>query len=169
VARNQRQTFSSPASRESVQRLVNDLETVVRALRSQIPDEWFTLELTMPQVRALFALLQSGDARMGALAGQLGVSLSSATGLVDRLVEKGLVERWVDPDDRRSVVCRLSPAGQDLAERLLYLRRSSWVERLGRLTEEEVVRALEGLQPLVQGLSRSPESEDDHVAHIKRP
>jgi DNA-binding MarR family transcriptional regulator len=133
---------------------VVELESVFRSLRSRIPEEWFTLELTMPQVRTLFTLLRGGDARMGTLASQLGVSLSSATGLVDRLVEKRLVERWVDPRDRRSVIVRLGAEGQDLVERLLYLRRSWWEERLSGLTDEEVERAYEGLRFLSEGLAR---------------
>ena len=144
----------SDAVTDQVQRLVGDLESVLRALQSRIPEEWFTLELTMPQVRTLFALLRGGDTRMGTLASQLGVSLSSATGLVDRLLEKRLVERWVDPDDRRSVVVRLAAEGQDLVERLLYLRRSLWEDRLAGLTDQEIDQAQDGLRSLTDGLAR---------------
>jgi len=145
---------NSGAPSSQTQNLVVELESVFRSLRSRIPEEWFTLELTMPQVRTLFALLRGGDARMGTLASQLGVSLSSATGLVDRLVEKRLVERWVDPEDRRSVIVRLGAEGQDLVERLLYLRRSWWEERLSGLTDEEIERARDGLRFLSEGLTR---------------
>lgn len=154
VATKQKNTRQGPASKESAQRLINDLEKVLRALRSRIPEEWFDLELTMPQVRVLFVLLREGECRMGNLASHLGISLSSATGLVDRLVEKKLVDRWVDPDDRRSVVCRLSGTGQELAERLLYSRRSWWEERLAGLTEDEACSAQEGLRALLDGLER---------------
>ena len=142
------------AASEQIQSLVVTLESILRALRSRIPEEWFSLELTTPQVRTLFALLREGESRMGSLASQLGVSLSSATGLVDRLVEKRLVERWVDPGDRRSVVVRLAAEGQDLVERLLHLRRSEWEERFSALTDAEVALAHEGLISLLDGLSR---------------
>ena len=159
VTANQKNMPQAPASRKSAQRLINDLELVLRALRSRIPEEWFDLELTMPQLRVLFVLLQNGDSRMGTLASQLGISLSSATGLADRLVEKKLLDRWVDPDDRRSVICRLSQSGRELAERLLYSRRSWWEERLAALTEEEVCRAQEGLRALLDGLDRFSPSQ----------
>ena len=156
---NQKNISQAPASRKSAQRLINDLELVLRALRSHIPEEWFDLELTMPQVRVLFVLFQNGDSRMGTLASQLGISLSSATGLADRMVEKKLLDRWVDPDDRRSVICRLSQSGQELAERLLYSRRSWWEERLAALTEEEACQAQEGLRALLDGLDRISPSQ----------
>ncbi len=96
---------------------------------------------------------------MGAVAHQIGASLSSATNLIDRLVERGLVERWVDPGDRRSVICRLSADGLELAERLLNLRRREWEERLGELTAEEATEAQRGLAVLLEGLTRLEQSE----------
>ncbi len=49
---------------------------------------------------------------MSRLAELLDVSLSNATGLVDRMEERGLVERVRVPDDRRVVLVRLTAAGQ---------------------------------------------------------
>ena len=121
----------------------------------------------MPQLRVLFALRRHGECRMGAVASQLGTSLSSATGLIDRLVERDLVERWVDPGDRRSVVCRLSADGLELAEKLLTLRRSVWGERLSGLTEKEASGAQQGLASLLAGLSRMQEQETAASGHAE--
>lgn len=146
--------MSSRAHKEALVRgVLGQLEEALRRLRSGIPQEWFTIELTMPQLRGLFVLLSDGPSHMGALAGSLGITLSSATGLVDKLVQGGLVERWPDPEDRRSVVCALSPKGRELAERLLQLRRSQWEEKLGDLSEEELASATQGLESLLRGLA----------------
>ena len=103
---------------------------------------------------------------MGIVANQLGTSLSTATGVIDRLVERGLVERWQDPADRRSNVCRLTPEGVDLAERLLTLRRREWEERLSGLTNEEAREAQRGLTVLLEGLERLVEQgEADQSEH----
>ncbi|MBI4329106.1 MAG: MarR family transcriptional regulator [Chloroflexi bacterium] len=147
--------MSARAHKEALVRgVVGHLEEALQHLRSGIPQEWFTIELTMPQLRGLFVLLNDGPSRMGALAASLGVTLSSATGLVDKLVQGGLVERWPDPEDRRSVICALSPKGRELAERLLQLRRSQWEEKLGGLSEEELASATQGLDSLLRGLTR---------------
>ena len=143
----------------TTQRLIGDIEDILRLLRPSIHDDWFTVDLTMPQLRALFALRRHGDCRMGVVASQLGTSLSSATGVIDRLVERGLVERWQDPADRRSNVCRLTEEGADLAERLLTLRRREWEERLNGLTVEETTRAQHGLTVLLEGLTRLERDE----------
>ena len=41
------------------------------------------------------------------------------TNRIDRLAEKRLVERLPDPSDRRGVLVRLTPTGQDRADRAL--------------------------------------------------
>ncbi len=161
--RSGRAQAASPAGKRATdkitQRLIVDLEIILRLLRPSIADDWFTVELTMPQLRALFALRRHGDSRMGTVASQLGTSLSTSTGVIDRLVERGLVERWQDPDDRRSNVCRLTDEGIELAERLLNLRRREWEERLSGLTDDEASEAQRGLTMLLEGLARVEQSE----------
>jgi DNA-binding MarR family transcriptional regulator len=51
---------------------------------------------------------------MSVIASALGVSLATATGVVDRLVERDMVGRESDPSDRRVVLCRLSDKGEKL-------------------------------------------------------
>jgi len=67
--------------------------------------------------------LEEGDARsMGALAHSFGCDASTMTWLVDRLEERGLVERRMPPADRRVKAVALTPSGvatkAELAERL---------------------------------------------------
>jgi DNA-binding MarR family transcriptional regulator len=72
----------------------------------------------MPQLKSILLLFLNGPTRMSALAADLGVTLATATGLVDRLVERGLVVRESQPDDRRVVLCRLSETGQNMVSRV---------------------------------------------------
>jgi DNA-binding MarR family transcriptional regulator len=73
-------------------------------------------ELTIPQLRALTIVSDDADCTMGELARALEISLSAATGLADRLVQQGLLEREFDPDDRRLVCLRLTHAGEHALE-----------------------------------------------------
>ena len=80
--------------------------------------EFLTLDVTMAQMKALYLVAARGSLHMSALADLLGVTLSTGSGLVDRLVDQGLLERRHDDLDRRHVIVRLTPSGTELLERM---------------------------------------------------
>jgi DNA-binding MarR family transcriptional regulator len=71
-------------------------------------------DLSVAQVRALYFLRE--PLSMRELADHLVLDPSNLTALVDRLEELGLVERTVDPDDRRVKRVVLTPRGRALAD-----------------------------------------------------
>lgn len=73
-------------------------------------------DLPKSEVLALLMLHRRGEAIMSDLAGDLGVPLSTATGIGARLERRGLIQRERHPDDRRVVLLRLTPEGQALAD-----------------------------------------------------
>jgi DNA-binding MarR family transcriptional regulator len=83
-----------------------------------VPREILDLDVTMPQLKIMFLLFVDGSKRMSDLAADLGVTLATASGLVDRLVERDIVVRESQPDDRRVVLCRLSTSGQGAIRRI---------------------------------------------------
>lgn len=97
-----------------VQRILDLTESLQHILRRVLPTNWSTLDLTMSQLKVVFLLYAQGPAHMSRLATALGVSLPTATGIVDRLVERGLVTREESPGDRRLVVIRLSEHGEGM-------------------------------------------------------
>lgn len=72
------------------------------------------LGLRIEGVRVLFRLL-AGDRTAGELARLTGVELSTLSRLLGRMSDMGLVTRRRDPDDARSVIVSLTPAGRRLA------------------------------------------------------
>jgi len=92
---------------------------IMRNLRGADYESGMDVELSYPQIVALYALLESGTTTMSELAGWLKISHSVATRTADRLVAKGLVERWRSEEDRRVVKVRLSESGREFAERMI--------------------------------------------------
>ena len=86
-------------------------------------NEWPDVELTMSQLRTLLFLTEC-PRRMSEIAVALGSSLSSTTSMVERLESKDLVARQQDPDDRRVVMCHLTPLGRRDVEHFWRLRQS---------------------------------------------
>ena len=84
--------------------------------------------LSFSQVNTLMRLHFGREADVSNIAGQLGVSNAAASQLVDRLVQAGLIVRKEDPQDRRIKRLELTPAGHELAEKLVSIRRG-WLEK----------------------------------------
>ena len=68
--------------------------------------------ISMAQLHVLNLVESHGEMAMSRLADMLDVSLSNATGLIDRVEERGFVERIRVATDRRMVMVRLTPAGR---------------------------------------------------------
>lgn len=100
------------ASREElVESVLKSATNIFRVMLPTVPKEVLVMDFTMPQLKAMFLLFLNGPMRMSDLAADLGVTLATSTGLIDRLVERDLVVRESDPGDRRVVLCRLSESG----------------------------------------------------------
>lgn len=95
-------------------------------------------DVTVAQLRVLIILRDGGPSPMGPLAAAARVVPSSATGIVDNLVGRGLVLREADTRDRRRVICRLSPDGQALVDNLWTWGRSQVEKLLEELTDNEL-------------------------------
>ena len=77
------------------------------------------VEVSYSQILVMYALLETGQATMSELSRWLKISHGVATRTVDRLVEKGMVERKRDEADRRVVLVSLSKEGRDFAEKMI--------------------------------------------------
>lgn len=96
------------------------------------------LDLTPAQSRALRTISRAEQPiRMGELASTLGVVPRSATGLVEALELSGLVERTVDPANRRSVLVTLTELGQERQSAISRARAAAGDGLFGVLTPDE--------------------------------
>ena len=87
------------------------LWAVVHGLDSTSKRMTQTLGLTGPQRLVLRVIGLCPGLSAGALAAILHVHPSTLTGVLQRLVAQGLVERVADPEDRRRAVLRLTRRG----------------------------------------------------------
>lgn len=100
--------------------------------------EFLEIDVTMPQAKLLYLLGAVGDLHMSDIVARLGVSLSTVSGLVDRLVDHGLAHRRDDPADRRQVVVGLTPAGARFIDRFRELNANQMRGLLERLDDAEL-------------------------------
>jgi len=77
------------------------------------------LRLTQAEAHVLVALSEHGPMPIGALHREFGHKPSTLTNVVDGLERRDLVMREKNPDDRRSVLIRLTDPGIDVAGRVI--------------------------------------------------
>ncbi len=137
-----------PEKSEIIDRILGQVEGAFRELLPRAHQELLDLDLTTPQLKVVLLLYLNGSARMSVLASSLGVTLATATGILDRLVDKDIVERENSREDRRVVVCRLSKKGQELTDRLYTSGRERARQLLQGLDEDKLSKLDEALASL---------------------
>lgn len=124
-----------PAPRAvSVDRVLDATDELMHRLSEEHSVEFLEIGITMPQAKVLYLAAVDGGLRMSALAARLRVTISTVSGLVDRLVDAGLLTRRDDPHDRRQVLVSVTPEGQALIDRFRELNRRQLRELLERLS-----------------------------------
>lgn len=136
-------------------------------------------DVSSTSVHILAMLERHGEMAMGRLADVLDVSLSNASGLIDRLEDRGLVERIRVPDDRRIVLVRATDLGRTTLVELEVLKDGmiqGLLDQLDAVQLERVALALEDVRVAALAvfatdpeLSRHEHSYDHDPAHPSRP
>lgn len=65
------------------------------------------------------------------------VSSGAMTNRINRLIQRGLVERFTDPNDRRGILVQLTPAGREKVDRSIQLLINRETELLHSLDSDE--------------------------------
>ncbi len=121
--------------------------------REQSP--WMDLNLTKAQLRICFLLSCHGSMTPGKVADVLEVPKANITGIVDRLVAHGMVNRRQDPEDRRSYILHLTEKGHEQIGRL----RDAWIARmekvLNKVDREDLKFLCRGLEALLRTMKHT--------------
>jgi len=155
---------------EIIERILQLSDKAFHELIPMLPTEWLQLDLTMPQLKVVLLLFLNGPSRMSEIASALDVSLATASGVADRLVERNIVLRESLPDDRRVVLCRLSENGEKMIGGLWHLARERTRELLEMVEPTKLVLVIEVLEALLKAgaVSREDPSLNKAVVGITR-
>ena len=141
---------TSVESREDlIGAILADVGWSLRELRCASTEKFVKQGISMTQIHVLRQLEQHGTLSMTRIAEVLDVSLSNATGIIDRMAEHGLVERVRVPDDRRVVLVQPSARGieaLDETEGIKLDRIRSLCTRLDDAQLRGITRALGDLR-----------------------
>ena len=145
------------------------LWTVLSRAQSSVAEHSLTdirrHDLTPGEFGVLEALYHKGPLLLGALREKTLVSSGGVTYLVDRLAERGLVEREPCPEDRRASYAVLTDDGRDLMERIFPAHARAMERAVSGLSDDEKRRAVELLKKLGhRAAALDPEEEREGTA-----
>lgn len=89
-----------------------------KAIYKLIKQDADRVGVTGVQLRTLYTISINPDIGLGDLAEKLHLTNSTVSGVIDRLVHNGLVERVVPPENRRSISIHLTEKGKGLLDQL---------------------------------------------------
>ncbi len=119
-------------------------------------------DLTPRMLGVLHHLSASGPLTVGELATHLGLSKATATELVTRVEERGLVDRMRDERDRRRVYVWLTEHGrQRAASHARVLADDELLAAVGRMRPSDRESLINGLRALLAAADAKERKDDD--------
>ncbi len=127
------------------------LDSVRRKAFCARPPHW---DVSLPQLYILTLIQERGPRTVSEIAALLSISVPSASSILDRMEEHGLVTRVRDEEDRRVVRVTITDAGRQAFTQVGGLHRDRIMRLLEVLSDDEVRDLITGIDALKAGLSR---------------
>src|SRR5512146_1822412 len=112
------------------------------------------MDLTYNQYKMLLTIYDKGNCPLNLLARELQIAMSSASEMVDRLVNLGFVYRTVDEENRRQVVIYTTERGEELIRELRRGIVGNYRQLLARLSEHDQERLVLAFETMAEVLGK---------------
>lgn len=147
--------------------VMTTVPAVTRFLRSGIRRHGKP-HLSLSQLRVLYFLRRRSRSSLSEVADYLDVTRPTMSAMVERLVQRGLIDRTADPTERRRIILTLTPEGTAEMERVYDATLHTVAEHLAGLSEAQLQQVqaglailgdlfdegLDGVRAVAQGVSR---------------
>jgi len=135
--------------------LMDELAPIISGERAAFARRCHERSISMTHLLLMSLLETHGPLPMSRVAELLGCGLPTGTGLVQRMEERGLVERVHDTDDRRVVTLRLTEDGAAEIRELNLARRQRMASALAHLSDQEREQLLASIQAVRAAFERA--------------
>jgi DNA-binding MarR family transcriptional regulator len=154
------QTDPPAVRRRAAESVLADLSIAVGSLRCAGSQRLVRLGISMTHFHVLTLLRHNEAMPMGRLADILDASMSNATGIIDRMEERGLVERLRVPGDRRIVLVGPTQAGLDLVDEVELVKNEVMIRALARLTDDQLERLSAAVSDISAALAQELQGDE---------
>ena len=132
--------------REAIKKITVLQRELAKTMRSQAFKHWMALSMSTSQVKSLFCIIENEKVSSKKLADILDVTPANITGIVDKLIEQGLVRREENSQDRRVVFLAATEAGKKLVENLEQTASEHSSKMLSVMSEEDLNHLYLGME-----------------------
>ena len=150
--------------RRAAEEVLSQFALALGSLRCASSQRLVRMGISITHFHVLTLLRHHEAMPMGRLADILDASMSNATGIIDRMEERGLVERVRVPDDRRIVLVRPTQAGLDLGDEVELVKNEIMVRALARLDDVQLARLRAAASDIAASLEREMASDPSRFA-----
>ena len=140
------------SSRGDVRKVLNCLRLIVRALRLFDRETQSRHGISAAQMFVLHALREGDGISLNQLAELTATDQSSASVVVQRLVEAGYLKRSTNERDRRRVEIRLTPAGRKIARRTPHPTQDKLMKSIAAMPASQRKQLVRLMEKLVNGM-----------------
>ncbi|MDP8298831.1 MAG: MarR family transcriptional regulator [Candidatus Tantalella remota] len=134
--------------------MANMLPALLREVTRKQENIFTKGNLSVSHIIVLDMLLVAGSASMSDIAKVMNLSMASATGIIDKMIEQGFVKRERSTEDRRVVKVSLLKKGKDISGRVNESRVTMTNDLYSVLTDaerDEYLRLLRKVYDSIKG------------------
>ncbi len=139
---------------ELIQDILGLRQRAGRVLGRYVLEHWQPLNLSSAQVKTLLLILARETTNCRTLARELNVTPGNITGIVDRMVEQGLVVRSPDITDRRVTWLSASDKGRELFTSILETETRDGLQVLNKMNRKDLAAFSRGLQAYLDAVEK---------------
>ena len=126
------------------------LRRIFKAIQDYSQDVYTQFGITGPQLWVLKTIAENGSLPLGELSKKMYLHPSTITRVVDRMEQKGYMQRERSKEDRRVISVCLTPVGEALAKTAPSPAQGKMIHGLNKLGEKELSTIYHSVQKLVE-------------------
>lgn len=143
-----------------IQEMLTLVKRIMSVVKQNFESDFKKMGVTQSQILVMRVLNLRGDMKVSDISKELDLSNSTVSGIIDRLVEKKIVQRKRSEEDRRIVMISLADEYRQPVKKGLNAFAQKMRKALSTMTEEDVDSIIRGLEKLEKILEESQEPRE---------
>lgn len=139
--------------------VIKRIKRIKQMMHENMENMFKSVNLTAPQGMVVGTLFKNGPMKIGDISQAMDLSMSTISGIIDRLEKSDIVSREKSNEDKRVILVDLTPSFKKSSKELFKKMEFDWGEKIKNASEDEIEAILNGFDALENVLIRSKKAE----------